>query len=159
MAVEYADSGQDEDELQKKTSELLKAGTKYVWVARLMGPRRVEIHEKGWPMRVAKPGEELTAPGILKNAVPVLALFDREAAHEATLRNLLQRRGYESLEAVRAQGELTGRREALFTVLRARGLAISDEERGLILANRDPGMLDEWIVRAATEDTTERVIR
>lgn len=108
LAVEYADTGQDEHELQRKITELLAAGTRVVWVVRLTGPRRVEVHEKGRKMRLVKPGEELVAPGILQNAVPVAALYDREAAHEATLRNLLQRRGYENLEAVRAEAEMQG---------------------------------------------------
>jgi hypothetical protein len=46
----------------------------------------------------------LRAPGILRNPVPVEAPFDRSAAHEVTLRNLLQRRGYEGLEEGRARG-------------------------------------------------------
>jgi hypothetical protein len=108
LAVEYADTGQDEKELQQKIAELLGAGSKFVWVVRLVGPRRVEIHESGGRMRLAKPGDELLAPGILQNPVPVLALYDREAAHEATLRNLLQRRGYESLAAVRTEGKIEG---------------------------------------------------
>lgn len=174
LAVEYADTGQDEDELKKKIGELLGAGTKHVWVVRLVGPRRVEIHEPGRKMRLAKPGDSLTAPGILKNPVPVLALFDREAAHEATLRNLLQRRGYEDLAAVRAEGqlegklegrvegkaegkaegEITGLREALFAVLKARGLPISKDERALIMVARDASVLGHWVARAATADST-----
>jgi hypothetical protein len=108
LAVEYADTGQDEAELRKKIAELLEAGTKHLWVVRLVGSPRVEVHEPGKPMRVARPGEDLVAPGILKNPVPVLAMFDRDAAHEATLRNLLQRRGYENLDAVRAEGRAEG---------------------------------------------------
>lgn len=166
LAVEYADTGQDEGELQQKIAELLAAGTKHVWVVRLMGPQRVEVHEKGRKMRLAKPGEELKAPGILKNPVPVLALFDREAAHEATLRNLLQRRGYESLDAVRAEaeaqgeirGEIKGRQEALFAVLGARGLAVSEAERAQILAAQELGELDQWIVRAATAGAVAEVL-
>ncbi|MFO0626449.1 MAG: hypothetical protein U0325_12620 [Polyangiales bacterium] len=42
-------------------------------------------------MRVVAAGEELDAPGVLQNRVPVVALFDRDAALVA-LRNLLQRR-------------------------------------------------------------------
>jgi hypothetical protein len=41
---------------------------------------------------------------VLQNLVPVEALYDPEAAHEAALRNLLQRRGFASLEAVREEG-------------------------------------------------------
>jgi hypothetical protein len=154
LAVEYADTGQDEGELQQKIAELLGAGTKLVWIVRLVGPWRVEVHEKGRRMRVAKSGEELRAPGILKNPVPVLALFDREAAHEATLRNLLQRRGYESLDDVRREG----RRDALFAVLDARGLAVSKEERARILAARALDELDRWIVQAATAESTAEAL-
>ena len=162
LAVEYADTGQDEAELQKKIAELLGAGTKHLWVVRLTGPRRVEIHEKGRKMRLAKPGDELTAPGILQNPVPVLALYDREAAHEATLRNLLQRRGYASLEAVRAEGEvqgkLEGRRTAVLAVLEARRLAVSEGQRSQILASRDLDVLDRWLAGAAIAASTAEAL-
>jgi hypothetical protein len=62
-------------------------------------------------MRLFRPGDELLAPGILQNAVPVEALFDRNAAHEATLRNLLQRKGYGSLDALREEGRKEGKKK------------------------------------------------
>ena len=46
----------------------------------------------------------LAVPGILRNPIPVEALYDRAAGHRATLSNLLQREGYDSLEAVRREG-------------------------------------------------------
>ena len=55
-------------------------------------------------MHTALPGEELRAPGILQNPVPVEALYDWEVGREVTLRNLLQRHGYENLEACSAPG-------------------------------------------------------
>jgi hypothetical protein len=130
-------------------SELLRAGGRFVWVVRLTGPRRVEVHEAGQAMRVVYPGDELLAPGILQNPVPVTALFEPSAAQEVMLRNLLQRHGYKNLEHVvaasRAEGHEAGRQEgheagrqegheagldegrratsaALLSVLRARGL-------------------------------------
>lgn len=113
LAVEYADSGQDEAELAARIADLLAGGTRLLWVVRLVGPQRVEVHAPGVPMRLAYPGERLEAPGILQNPVPVAALFDRTAAHEVTLRNLLQRKGYRDLEQVqeeaRARGEEAGR--------------------------------------------------
>src|SRR5580704_69418 len=166
LAVEYADRGQDEVELKLKIAELLEAGTKHVWVVRLTGPRRVEVHEKGRKMRLAKPGDDLVAPGILKNPVPVLALYDRDAAHEATLRNLLQRRGYESLDAVRVEGrnegrnegKVEGQRHALFVLLAARGLALSEAQRARIDETEDVALLDIWIVQAATATTAEAAL-
>ncbi|MEM9453348.1 MAG: Uma2 family endonuclease [Myxococcota bacterium] len=161
LAVEYADTGQDEDELQLKVGELLAAGTKFLWVVRLVGPRRVEIHEPGKQMRLAHPGDELVAPGILHNPVRVEALFDRDAAHEATLRNLLQRRGYESLDEVRrvgvAEGVMEGYQDALLAIMSARALELTDEQRRLVLASTDPNELTGWIARAATAESTSEI--
>ncbi|WP_437709975.1 Uma2 family endonuclease [Sorangium sp. So ce448] len=109
LAIEYADVGQDEEALKEKIADLLAAGTKLLWVVRLIGPRRVEVHEPRRKVRVALPGELLSAPGILKNAVRVEALYDRSEAEKSTLTNLLQRRGYEDLDAVLDAGREEGR--------------------------------------------------
>jgi Uma2 family endonuclease len=111
LAVEYAGSGQDEADLQLKIKELLAAGTRFVWVVRLLGIRRVEIYEPEKPMRVAHVGQDLVAPGVLQNPIPVQAMFDRELAHKLTLRNLLQRDGYRDLDAVREEGHQRGLEE------------------------------------------------
>lgn len=162
LAVEYADRGQDERELQAKIDELLGAGTRFVWVVRLTGPRRVEVHTHGKKTQIVHSGGELRAPGILQNPVPVDAMFDRDAAHEATLRNLLQRKGYASLDAVLAegqeQGEVSGRAAALIAVLGARGLTLTSEQRRTIEETRDNARLDAWIVRAAVATSTDDVL-
>jgi hypothetical protein len=119
LAIEYADVGQDEDALNEKIRDLLAMGTKFLWVVRLAGPRRVEVHEPGKPMQTVSPGGLLTAPGVLKNPVRVEALYDRDEAERATLTNLLQRRGFESLEAVLARGIAEGRDAGLAEGLRA----------------------------------------
>jgi hypothetical protein len=54
--------GQDEESLQDKIVDLLAAGTRFIWVVRLTGPRRVEVHELDRPMRTVSAGEELRAP-------------------------------------------------------------------------------------------------
>src|SRR5215468_2888890 len=71
LALEYADVGQNEDKLQEKITDLLARGTKYLWVVRLAGPRRVEVHRPGAAMTTALPGELLAAPGVLRNPVLV----------------------------------------------------------------------------------------
>jgi Uma2 family endonuclease len=158
LAVEYADSGQDEDELQAKIADLLRAGTRYLWVVRLAGARRVEIHEAGCRMRLALPGDELLAPGVLQNPVAVEALYDPEASRRATLRNLLQRQGYESLDAVRAEGETVGRAEgeavgrakAVLEVLSARGFEITADLEQRIRSCKDSTQLSRWLMKAST---------
>ena len=166
LALEYADTGQDELSLQSKIQELLAHGRKFVWVARLVGPRRVEIYEPDRPMRIATSGDELLAPGILRNPVPVDALFDRQAAHRATFRSLLQRQGYESLDEVRqegrAEGHAEGRQEgralSLVAILEARGIAFSDKDRQRILQCSDQATFDRWLRSAATKVSIEDIL-
>nr|VFK44999.1 MAG: Putative restriction endonuclease [Candidatus Kentron sp. TC]VFK59332.1 MAG: Putative restriction endonuclease [Candidatus Kentron sp. TC] len=165
LAVEYADKGQNEADLRIKIKELLAAGTRFVWVVRLTGPQRVEVHAKGVRMRHYSASDSLEAPGILRNPVPVQALFDRRAAHRATLRNLLQREGYEDLDAVRWEGKTEGRIEgslkarieALFNILAARGLEPNAETRARIRDCHDPERLDGWLRKAAVANGSDEI--
>ena len=173
LAVEYADRDQDEKALGEKIGQLLSAGTQYVWVVRLQGPRRVEVHEPGKAMQTMLPGQSLVAPGVLQNKVPVAAMYDPQAAREAALNNLLQREGYASLEEVWAEGEAKGRaegeakgeargeakgetkgkaegkaegkREVLQKLVAKAGLALTDDQRTRIAAATDLAALDRWI--------------
>lgn len=157
LAIEYADVGQDEEGLQQKITDLLGAGTRYLWVVRLSGPRRVEVYEHGKKMRTVLPGHALTAPGVLKNPVAVEALYDRDEAERATLKNLLQRQGYEDLDAVlargRAEGLSEGRTEglaaAVIAVLEARQIRLTKAARERIVRCSDMTQLDRWVRRAA----------
>jgi hypothetical protein len=106
-------------------------------------------------MRIALPGEELTAPGVLRNPVRVEALWDPEASMEATLRNLLQRAGYDSIDHVREQGREEGREQG-----REEGLA--DAARRLIASGMTVDQaaaalsLDVAFVSAAVSRTDAR---
>ena len=157
LAVEYADTGQDEKDLAKKISELFAAGTQLIWVVRLTGPRQVEVHEPGRAMRLAGPGDELRAPGILQNPVLVEALYDRKAAHQATLRNLLQRRGYQDLDEVRAEGRVQALRDAVLAVLSARGLSADDTARAALDGCRDLETLQRWLAAAAVAGASSEI--
>ena len=148
LAVEYAARGHDEQELQEKIAELLQSGTQQVWVVRLVGPRRVEVYRPGESMRVVGPNETLTAPGLLQNPVPIEALFDRDAAHRVTLRNLLQRAGYESLDAVRQEGMIEGMAESILALLAERGLVVDTPSRDRIRSEQDPAQLRHWLIAA-----------
>ncbi|WP_437672292.1 hypothetical protein [Sorangium sp. So ce131] len=171
LAVEYADTGQDEAELLRKIDELLAAGTRWIWVVRLHGARRVEVYEATTdaparkaparavraaartppprPARVAYPGEHLEAQGVLQNPVLVEALYDREAAHEATLRNLLQRRGYAGLDAVREEERVAGLRAWVRDVCELLGIGISPERAAALdtMAEAELSALREHLKR------------
>jgi len=155
--VEYAGPGQDEADLQVKIGELLEAGSRFIWVARLIGPRRVEVHRPGQPVQVFGSGDNLEAPGILRNPIPVDALFERVAADRAVLRNLLQRAGYQDLDAVRDEGRERGREEgrsegiaeSILALLAGRGLEVEAQVGGRVRACRDPDQLRAWLLAAA----------
>ena len=161
LAVDYADTGQDEADLAVKIRELIDAGTELVWVVRLVGPRRVEVHAAGQEMEVARAGDELRAPGILRNPVPVEALYDWQVGREITLRNLLQRHGYDDLEAVRDAGgaarEVETLRRSILEVLAARELTVEGDLRTAIDACRDTEALTRWLRRAATATSVAEV--
>lgn len=154
LAVEYADTGQDEADLPVKIQELFDAGTRYVWVVRLTGPQRVEVHQPGQSMRILSPGESLEAPGILANPVPVEALYDRGTARQVIFRNLLQRQGYVSLDDVRSE-EL---REAVVEVLTARGFAVNDDLRAALTSCGNPDALRSTLRRAAITTSVAEIL-
>ncbi len=173
LAVEYASVGQDEDQLREKIDDLLRVGVRYLWVVRLAGPRRVEVYEKAKAVRIALPGETLTAPGVLQNPVPVEALYDRDAAHEVALTNLLQRKGYNDLDAVRSEGIEQGVEQGIEqgieralghqferklgrtlaaderATLRARLTALGPERLGDVVLDLDGVALLAWLVDPA----------
>lgn len=144
LAIEHADVGQDEADLQKKISELLGAGTVLVWVVRLTGIQRVEVYQRQTPRKKTFGLDAvLTAPGILKNPVPVRAFFDSQLAHRLTLHNLIERFG---VEAVMTQTKAA----AVLAVLAARRVSLSPEQQTRITLCSDAAQLDRWIVAAAT---------
>ena len=128
-------------------------------------------------MRRYSGGDTLAAPGILRNPVPVRALFDRRTAHRATLRNLLQREGYEDLASVlragarkgKAEGKIEGKiegkvegkvealAEALFRVLAARGFDVDAETRAHIDNCRKPEQLGAWLTKATIADKPGKI--
>ena len=162
LALEYADRGQDEDDLAEKIRDLLAAGTRWVWVVRLDGPRRVEIHSPDAPVRQAHPGDVLEAPGVLRNPVPVEALFDKQAARRVTLRNLLQREGYADLDAVLHEGELRGRladrKASLLELCDAKGFELSPEQRQRIRSCDDLDRLKAWFSAAAVAESADGLL-
>jgi hypothetical protein len=128
--------------------------------------RRLAATRGGWRPPCVDAGEPpalLHAPGILKNPVPIDALYDREAAHEQTLKNLLQRKGYESLDAVTAKGVDIGRlveaRSALRRVLARRKLALAAEDGARIDACTELATLERWHDQAIDAQSADDALR
>lgn len=162
LALEFADTGQDEDELRAKIAELLEAGTREVWVVRLKGTQRVEVHKPDEPIRLAFPGQELLSPEVLALPVPVAAFFDQELANLVALRNLLSRAGYSGLDAVREEGRheglQAGRVAAQLQILEARGLELRPDQLARVRGCADESTLSRWTLLAPRADTTDEVL-
>ncbi|HLM73282.1 MAG TPA: hypothetical protein VK459_11340, partial [Polyangiaceae bacterium] len=56
-----------------------------------------------------------------------------------------------------AEGEVKGKRDAVLALLKARGVALSAEERAVLNACADAAKLDRWIIRAATAASASEV--
>lgn len=163
LAVEYVEADADEADLARKIAELLGAGAELVWVVRLADERRVEVHRRSAPPIVKHAGDTLEAPGILRNLVPVDSLYDRAAAHQLMLRNLLQRAGYADLDAVRAEGAARGRlehaRELLQRTFARRGITVAAAQAAAIASCADIATLDDWLENARTAASAAAALR
>lgn len=159
LAIEYACTGQDEAELAAKIAALLEFGTRTIWVVRLTGPLRVEIHEPGVPLRVVDADGMLTAPGILANEVSVRALIDPEIAVETALHNILAKKGYRDLEAVREEGRIDQARTILRSLLSSRGWTLPAPLDARISACAELPTLMRWLSQVATASDVEAALR
>jgi len=150
LAVEYVEADADERDLARKIAQLLAAGSELVWVVRLGGERRVEVHRSGVPVAVARAGQSVAAPGVLRNPVPVEALYERDAAHAFMLQNLLERAGFAGIDGVRADGQLSQARATLHRVCARRVLQLDAAQIARIDGCADLATLDRWIDAALT---------
>ena len=64
----------------------------------------------------------------------------------------------EGLAAGMARGKAEGKAEGILTMMRARGLPVSDSVRTRVLSCNDLGLLDRWLVRAATAASDSDVL-
>ncbi len=91
--------------------------------------------------------------------VPDLTLEEQAVMTE--LRQRWEREKADLRSSAKAEGKAEGRAEtkaeAILAVLKARGLAVSEGVRVRVLACRDLGVLDRWLVRAATSASDTEV--
>jgi hypothetical protein len=92
----------------------------------------------------------------LRVPLPIKAILDAAAADEAVARALDQK-GIPYMRQLRQEGLAEGQRQALLTLLGARGFTVPEEVRARVLACADPADLTRWIARAATATTLQDV--
>lgn len=92
----------------------------------------------------------------LARPLPVRALL-RAADGDEVVAEALRARGGRVFEQERVEGKAEGRAEGLITVLEARGLDLSTEQKARILACTDFAVLDRWLRRAVSIGTVEEL--
>lgn len=66
-------------------------------------------------------------------------------------------KGYEYQSEFARRHQAKGEAQAILTVLEARGVRVTDEERARILASTDLAQLERWLRVAATATETGRL--
>lgn len=88
--------------------------------------------------------------------------YDWQAGRKATLRNLLQGEGYESLDAIREEGREEGERlalrESILEALATRSLAVSAPVRDAVTSSKDLDTLRRWRRRAITVSSADKLL-
>jgi hypothetical protein len=100
--------------------------------------------------RVLAPGEVIEDPALLL-PIPVEALIDEPASHDAAARALLAKGNRvlnRVLEEHAAQVRLASTRENIFEMLEHRKIALDAAQRGRIEACDDIAILERWLLRA-----------
>lgn len=146
VAFEVANE-QRRKELDVRAEDLTARGVRRIFA---IDVKKGEVHE--WAPRWRR-WRRLGSRAILRDPcferpLSVRALLDAAAADDAVVRALLARQS----PAVRehdARVEARVKAEMVLTILRARGLEVSREERERVLGCTDPAILDRWAERAA----------
>lgn len=87
---------------------------------------------------------------MVPNILAIRATFEPQAEARG------EARGEERGEA---RGQLRGEAKAILMVLKARSVAIADEQRDRIAQCSDPALIERWLERAGTATTIDEVFR
>jgi hypothetical protein len=165
-------SEQNEQTVSEKAPRMHRRGVRRIFAIFVKTQRVCEWSPESRSWSPLAPGSRIEDPCL---AIPleVSALLDAAAADNAVVEALAakgnpairkreaaaSRTGEAAGEARgEARGLAKGRAEAILSVLEARGLAVSAEQRQEILGCADLARLDRWLRRAALAVSTEDVI-
>lgn len=144
----------------RKAAQLASRGVRRVFAIDVERSRLMEWSRDLGTWSMLDSDSQIVDP-VFAVALPIREVVSVAAADDAVARALLAKRNRvieDALAESRNEGRIEGRIEgnieaaakAIVVVLTSRGLALADEQRALILAERDPAKLDSWLGRAAT---------
>lgn len=130
---------------------------------RSTGPRMLEWSREtdGWsPL----PENALIEDRCFTRPLPVRALLNAAETTDAVAEALRARGSKVFLEERaagraegKAEGKVEGKAESLLTILEARGIAVTAQQRRRILATTKPALLNRWLRRAVTAASLDEV--
>ena len=155
----------------RKAAKLVQRGVRRVFAIDIKRSRALEWSAGSSAWRELDPAGHIVDPA-LAVPLPVASLIHEARTDDVVARALLAKRNpviladrakrrargkaegraqgkIEGLAQGKAEGRARGKAEAILVLLIARRIAVNRAVRTRILAERDPGQLDRWIVRAA----------
>ena len=158
-------SEQNQKDVTEKAEAMHRRGVRRIFAVFVKGRPRVcewSPGSQGWvPLAAASRIEDhcLMAP------LPVAALLDAALADNAVAEALIakgnpaiQKREDAAEARGKAEGQAEGTAGAILTILEARGIAVSPEQRQEILRCHDLDRLDRWLRRAALASSASEVL-
>jgi hypothetical protein len=145
---------QDLGDVTEKAERMHRRGVRRIFGVFLKQPRVCEWsgESRSWRTLDRTSAIEDTC---LAASLPVAALLDAAAAAVAVVKGLaaqenpeLRRREAAAEAKGETKGEAKGKAEAILTILTARGVAVSGEQRQEIMSCTDLARLDRWLLRA-----------
>ncbi|HYX26697.1 MAG TPA: hypothetical protein VFC23_21265 [Thermoanaerobaculia bacterium] len=155
--------------VSEKAERMHGRGVRRIFAVFIRGEKRVcewSPGSRSW--RLLDSGSSIEDRCFMKS-LPVAALLDAALAANAVAKALIIQGNPEirKLEiAVRREGEAKGRAEGrvegqvefILKLLEARGVAVSEAQRQVILSCRDLARLGRWLVRAALASSADEVL-
>jgi hypothetical protein len=140
-----------------KAAKLTGRGVRRVFAIHIERSRALEWSAVlgGW--RVLDPEGHIVDPALVV-PLPIGTLIHSAKADDAIARALAAKRN-PVIEAIRAEGKVEGRAEAVITLLATREVALGHAERERILAERDLSRLERWLVQAMSCATAAELFR
>jgi hypothetical protein len=102
--------------------------------------------------------ERVVAEDVVVHLQQRLARRPSWTSEEEELIMIMQGNWKQARQIGRDEGRTEGEARALLTVLRGRGIAVPDEARDRILAEKDPMRLERWLVKAGTSATLTELL-
>jgi hypothetical protein len=158
-------SEQIEQDMIEKAEVWHYRGVRRIFAVFVEGARRVcewSAESQSW---TTLDGDSQIEDPCLVRPLPVAALLDAEAADNAVFKALVAKGNPEIRRrkaAARSEGKAEGYRmvgmaKSILTILKARGVAVSEAQREVILRFHDREQLDRWLARAAVASSFDDI--